>query len=85
MFMYINTTKAVIETSNRTTKKNKKRMTQEILVLMNQRRETKSHTEKYKELVRTIKRKIKDIYESWNREQYEEIKNYENRHDTFNM
>lgn len=56
-------------------------MTDEILILMEERRKNKSNFHKYKEL----KSKIKLAKEEWIRKNCEEIEEYERKYDSFNM
>lgn len=61
-------------------------MTDEILGLMEQRREVKDRDRKgYKELNREIQRKIKTAKEDWLKEQCTKIEKLQELHDSFNI
>lgn len=60
-------------------------MTDEILDLFERRRESKNNPERYKEIDRTVNRKIKEAKEKWLREKCQEIEELERKHDSFNM
>jgi hypothetical protein len=69
----------------KTTTKNKGWMTQDILDLMEQRRKMKNYPDKYKEINKHIKKRIKEAKEEWIKEQCEEMETYEKKYDAFNM
>lgn len=69
----------------KTTTGNRAWMTQEILDLMEQRRKRKNHLDKYKDINKQIKKKIKEAKEAWIKEQCEEMETYEKKYDAFNM
>ncbi|XP_072400277.1 uncharacterized protein [Diabrotica undecimpunctata] len=58
-------------------KKKNEWMTDEILHLMGRRRENKNNSEQYKELDRTVSRKIKESKEKWLQEKCQEIEELE--------
>ena len=65
--------------------KKKQWMTNEILELMDERRQFKNRDfTKYKEVNKQIKYKIKDAKEKWLKQQCEEIEEYQKKHDSFN-
>ena len=60
-------------------KTNKKWMTQDILKLMEERRQAKSNVEKYNALNREIKTKCNEAKESWINDQCQEIEKHQNK------
>ena len=61
-------------------------MTEEILLLMEERREYKNKdSSRYKEINKKITRLIKEAKENWMEERCEELEELQNKHDLFNM
>ncbi|KAF2903623.1 hypothetical protein ILUMI_02555 [Ignelater luminosus] len=69
----------------KTTNRNKVWMTQNILELIDETQKIKNHVGKYRKIHRKIKRRIKQIKESWIKEQCETMENFERKYGTFNM
>uniref|UniRef100_A0A8D9EQ38 Craniofacial development protein 2 n=1 Tax=Cacopsylla melanoneura TaxID=428564 RepID=A0A8D9EQ38_9HEMI len=67
------------------TRKRKSWMTSEILELMELRRKEKDNPTTYKELQKTIRRKIREAKEKEKQEQCDEIEFYQSRYDDFNL
>lgn len=61
-------------------------MTDEILKLINKRREAKAiDNKRYKKLQREIQKKMKEAKEHWLNEKFSEIEKLQEVHDSFNM
>lgn len=60
-------------------------MTDEILLLMEDRRKAKSDLPKYRTLYKDIRRKIREAKDVWLSEKCQEIEDIQDKHDRFNL